>query len=211
MSKEENYPLLPFEVLESMEDFKVGNRHARNGDFYFPVTFQDHRCNIQTPTLYVMFGLSCHKNPGETIQKWSIHFSLKPITDEVVVFHKMLDAMDQFAQEYKLVEDAEYCSSIRLVEDKTKKSDLLRCKIPTTANGNKLIIDVIDENGKVWALPTIAQFQKLIKHHTKVRCIIEVNPVWYAGKKYGITYRIMKMQICPNHNNRSYGLKFRTA
>lgn len=209
MSQTENLPLLPFEVIESIEDFKVGDRHDRNNDCYFPVTYQERRCNIQTPTLYVMFGLSSHKNPGESIQKYSLHFSLKPIDQEVATFHKMLDCMDQFAAEYKLFDDAEYCSSVRLVEDKTKKSDLFRCKIPTTANGNKLIIDIIDANKKVWALPTIAEFKKLVKHHTKVKCIIEVNPIWYAGKKFGLTYRIMKMQLCPNHNNRSYKLKFR--
>lgn len=199
----------PFEVLEAMEELKVGGREARNNDFFFPVTFQGSRCRIQTPELLVMFGLTTHCNPDSgtnPIPKYSLHLSLKPVNEDIVIFREWLAKMDEFAMGYKLGNE-QYWSSVRPAQD-AKKSDLLRLKMPLTNNHKRLILDIIDTKGRIHTLPTIQTFKELVKHGCKVKCIIEVNPIWYAGKKYGISYRILKLAIVKDNYDEAYSVQF---
>ena len=207
--EEKSVAYFPFEILESMEDLKVGQRESRNNDFFFPVTYAGQRCRIQTPVLLVMFGLTSHNNPESEkapTPKYSLHLSLKAVNEEIKIFNTLLHKMDEFAKEYRLGNEI-YWSSLRPAMD-PKKSDLLRLKIPLTNNKKKLIIDVIDTKGRVHTLPTIQHFKELVKHGCKAKCIIEVNPIWYAGKKYGISYRILKIAIVKDTYDEAYSVQF---
>lgn len=191
-----DFPYYVHEIMENLEDFQVGERQARGQyDSFVPVTYKGKRCKIQTPVVVIMFGLSDYDIPGEPNKKVCLHISLKDTDKEVKDFADFLYLLDDFAKEYQLSDKHKYCSSIReYYKNPQLKSPVVRLKINITKNG-RLILDIIDSNGKILSLPTIEEFKALITHHTQAKVIFEVNPIWYAGNKYGISYRLLQILI----------------
>lgn len=192
-------PYLIHELLDNLEHFHLGERRIRGkSDSFIPITFQDKRCNFQTPPLMVMFGLNTYTTPGTNgVQKFSLHFSLKPADQEMEEFIQFCYIMDDFAKEYDLNDCDKYWSAIRENTKDLKKHPVLRVKINCSGE-SKLLLDMEGIKGDVIRLPTVEEFQKYVSHRSIVRAILEVNPLWYSGKKYGLSYRLLKLQVIEN-------------
>lgn len=187
-----SFPWFSHELIYSMDDFKLGERQSRGKDSFVPVTFRGRRCHIQTPVIRVMFGLSSHTIPNDKVPKYSLFLSLKPTDPECKEFGDLLECMDKFAAEYRLSAKDKYWSSIR---DKDKKHTFPVLRVKINSNTRGLIVDIIDDKNHTLSLPSEQDFKALIKHHTIVKSILEVNPVWYAAGKYGISYRLLKIMV----------------
>lgn len=193
--QKENFPYLVHEILDNFDDFQVGERqtHGQN-DSHLPVTYKGERCIIQTCEVRVMFGINDYLIPGNTEKQYSLHISLKETSKDVEELAQFLNNMDKIAQEYQINSNHTYVSCIRPYnKDPTQKSPVLRFKV--NRKNQKFIVDIIDIDGKMYSLPTLEQFRKLVPHESKVKVLFEVNPIWYANKKYGISYRLLQILV----------------
>lgn len=188
-------PYFVHEIFENMDDFHVGERQPRGQhDSFVPVTYKGKRCRIQSPTVTVMFGLTKYNTPGDPNTKYSLHISLKNLDKEVKEFADFMYLMDDFAKEFQINNTHRFWSSIRENNKNPKhKSPVLRLKI--NASQGRLLLDIEDTDGTKKSLPTEAEFDHLIKHHCTVKVIFEINPLWYAGNKFGISYRLLNILV----------------
>jgi len=205
------FAYLPLEILSNISELRFGKRVDRDPDYFFPVTYNGKTCHIETPKCLFMFGLEKYRNPGGKFDKYSINLSLREICREaenghnVTNFKYLLENIDLFAQQ-EIYEDPKfnYFSSVRPNLKDPKKPPVLRIKVPSDAK--RLKITIVREDGKEQYYPLVTEFEAIFKHRNEVKCIIEVNPIWYAGgnikdlhhlepKKFGISYKLIKIQL----------------
>lgn len=206
------YAYLPMDILSDIGELKFGKRVDRDTDYFFPVTYKGKTCHIETPKMLYMFKLEKYRNPGGKFDKYSINLSLREICREaenghnVTNFKYLLENLDLFAQQ-DIYEDPRfvYFSSLRPNHKDSKKPPVLRIKVPSDAK--RLKITIVREDGKEQYYPLASDFEAIFKHRNEVKCIIEINPIWYAGgkldvditkmkpKKFGISYKLIKIQL----------------
>lgn len=211
-SVEPKFAYLPMDILGNISELKFGKRVDREPDYFFPVTYHGKTCHIETPKCLFMFGLEKYRNPGGKFDKYSINLSLREICREaenghnVTNFKYLLENLDLFAQQ-EIYEDPKfvYFSSVRPNHKDPKKPPVLRIKVPSDAK--RLKITIVREDGKEQYYPLVSDFDAIFKHRNEVKCIIELNPIWYAGgkldidpskakpKKFGISYKLIKIQL----------------
>lgn len=190
---------LPMDILTNLDELKIGKRVDREKDYFFPVTFKGKVCHIETPKMLFMFDLKPYRTAGCKYDKYSIHLSLREICREapeghnVTNFKYMLENVDLFAMQDMLDEVNNYWSAIRPNYKNEKKPPTLTIKVPS--DNKRLRITIVSEDGKEIYYPTIDQFRALFKHRNEVKCIIEMNPIWYANKRFGISYKLIKIQL----------------
>jgi hypothetical protein len=202
------YAYTPLEILSDLDDFKLCQRVDRDKDYFFPITFKGKVCHIETPKCLFMFGLSSFRNPGGRFDKYCINLSLREICREapdghnVTNFKYCLENIDLFAC-CDIIDDPKFkwFSAILKNHASEKKPPVLRVKVPSDAQRLKI---TIVKDGKENYYPLVSEFNELFQHRSEVKCILEVNPVWYAytkdkeGKeiiKYGISYKLIKIQL----------------
>lgn len=183
------------ELLANVEDFQICESKVQVADDSFiHVNFRGKRCIIETPIAVAVFGIKSYHNPGSKVLKQSLQLSLGSNgSKEMEDFRKLLYKIDEWAKPNKFQEHDVYTSAIRSSKKHKKKPPALRIKIPSF--GNKTTLDLIDSCGKLIRNPSPSLLKRLIPHGTQVKCIIAVNPLWRANKKYGISYKLMKLKI----------------
>lgn len=206
---------LPLDILMNILDLKYGKRVDRGNDYFFPVTFKGKTLHIETPKVLFMFKLDKYRDKGSktAYDKYSINLSLREICREaenghnVTNFKYLLENLDLFAMQETFDDPKFKFSSAILPNFKDiNKPPVLRVKVPS--DGNRLKITIVKEDGKECYYPTANEFSDLFKHRNEVKCILEVNPIWYAGgytdpkdpsknkpKKFGISYKLVKIQL----------------
>ena len=204
-----NYAYLPMDILKSLDELKLCQRIDRDRDYFFPVTFRGRTCHVETPKCLFMFGLTSYRNPGGKFDKYCINLSLREICREaenghnVSNFKYLLENLDLFAQGDIFDDDKlKYSSPILKNYKSDKKPPVLRVKVPSDAKRLKI---TIVKDGKDVYYPLVSEFNELFQHRSEVRCILEINPIWYAvtkdkqtGKdiiKFGISYKLIKIQL----------------
>lgn len=199
-STSKKHAYFPHEILSNLEYLKFGPKIERESDYFYPVTFRGKTCHIQTPKCLYMFGLNKYRNPGGKFDKYSIHLSLREICREapnnnnVTNFRNLLENIDLFAQQDNFEDPKwKYWSALRPNHKSDRKPPTLRIKVPSDAK--RLKITIVKEDGKECYYPLASEFEEMFKHRNEVRCIIEVNPIWYAGSKFGISYKLIKIQL----------------
>lgn len=210
------YAYRPDELLEHMDDFTVGERRvefaAEEMDSFITVNYKGRRCLIETPIATAVFGIKGYKTPGSKTQKYSLHISLgHGNVGDMEDFRLLLHKLDDWASaQYKWATDLDdktghtYWSPIRKGGAKSKKPMSLRIKIPCYQQ--RCNIDLYSAKGKCFKNPSIDQVRSMLPHKTQVRCIMAVNPIWTAGKKYGISYKLLKVKVVEEARN----VEFRT-
>lgn len=203
-----NYAYTPMEVLSNLDELKLCPRVDRDKDYFFPITFKGKVCHIETPKCLFMFGLAPYRNPGGRFDKYCVNLSLREICREaqdghnVTNFKYCLENIDLFAS-CDIIDDPkfQYFSAILKNHASEKKPPVLRIKVPSDAQRLKI---TIVKDGKESYYPLVSEFNELFQHRSEVKCIIELNPVWYAYAKdkqgneiikYGISYKLIKIQL----------------
>lgn len=198
-SKEEITPYFVHELMDDIgSQIKVGERQFRNNneDSYLPVLYRGVRLYIQSYKMMMVYGLTPYIRKSDKQLKYCIHFSLKPTNNDIKLFATFFRNMDQWASTYRIHNNHTYWSAIKEGdrEDPDTKSDNIIFKVNTTHK--KLLMDLTDLDGNVHTLPTAEEFKKICPPKCWVQVIIETNPIWFAGKKFGISYRILKLKVC---------------
>jgi len=197
-SKRTKVAYLPKEIMGFMNDLKLNKTVLRGQDHYTTITYKDRVVQIETPKCLFMFGLEKYRNPEGKYDKYSIHLSLREICrdaeNNVREFRYLLENLDLFAMGDKFDEpNLKYWSPIRPNHKQERKPPVLRVKVPSDAS--RLKITMATEDGKVSYYPLVSEFEKIFHHRNEVKCILQINPVWYAGNKFGISYKLIKIQL----------------
>lgn len=148
---------------------------------------------LQTPVLTSTFQLQGYCYPGTTTKKYSLNVDLNQKLDGVKEFTELLCKIDSCAkgsvEDFK-EEDLTYLSPI-----KTPKSELypehLRCKM--VSNLEKFKFNAYLGNKSIST--SISNIESLIKRGTKMKLVLQLNPIWKVNKQFGVSYQIVGMEI----------------
>ncbi len=159
------------------------------------ILYKDQVPLIETPLMRVTFPLRCYDyNNGP--KKYALCVTLDPTTNGMDDLVEMVEGLDhmvdrQMKEEYKedLNKLTQYSSLRRSKND--RYYDYLRCKLVN--NTKRFKCDVFVDNSLV--SQDIDKVAELLVKGTKVRLLVQVNPLWKMDQKYGITYQIKAIKI----------------
>ena len=169
-----------------------------------PITERDNDCwsanilydgemlHLQSPPLLVTFDLNDYKYPGTSKVKFSITCTLDKTTPNVNEFVRLLEFIDTNAENSfpEKVKGLNYISSIK--KDKNGKFDpTIRFKL--VSNKNRFKCKIL-ENGNEVSDNINSVKSKLIKG-TKIRLIIQLNPIWKVKNNYGVSFQALAINI----------------
>ncbi len=185
------------ELLSEIEKLKTVNTVKEEDNYYHPCFVNGQSCNIILPPLNSVFGILEYKNPNCKQTKYSMHVALELDNQEKYELKVLLDYIDMFAyQQYRPDTNTkrkyEYYSPQRPNYKDASKPLSLRIKIPDFKQ--KLLCVIYNQKNEPIE-PTIENFKKYITHNTKVQCCVSVGNVWFAGDKYGISYKLNAIKI----------------
>jgi len=192
-----NQPYFPYEIAQNMDDFIIAPKVMQNErDYYYPLYFRGFKCKIQTPVMQLMFGIQKFKNPGSDVQKYSLHLSLRCSDTETKQFKTLLREIDNYAKINTNLPPDTYFSPIRHNYANPDLHPVLRVKIPSQED--VLMCDIYTEH-TVLNEPTYNEATEALKHKNYVRCILELSNIWVAGSKFGVSYKLVQIQIVPQN------------
>lgn len=199
------FPWYPKELIPEIPNItmSVRNRIPGRDAFTRKLQYRGSFIRIQTPPVKEMFSVKkySHKtDKGTDLENklhYSIHLSLKVETEEHQRFKECLEKLDEYAlSSYTGLPD-KYVSAIRFNHKNKNLPPVLRVKIPH--GDGKLLVDIFDDNNH-WTETTYEQLSRLIKHETKIECVIQVTGLWKAGESFGISYQAMQIRIIEGAN-----------
>ena len=191
-----NWPLFPKEITDHFNLFTIAPAiYTSNCSYYHPMLYDGMRLRIQTPILHVPFNIQTYRNPGSQIEKYSLHVSLQCLKPEQKDFKEFLQKVDTMVMSMVPLPPETYFSCIRYNYANPTLPPVMRIKIP--ADENVLLIDVFNE-GDTISGPTVEQLKGILAGECSVKCVIEMNPVWVAGGKFGISYKLIQLVIYQN-------------
>lgn len=199
-------PYFASEVLYDLENLKLGERQSRGKDYFYPITYKDKPLQIQTPCMLVLWELKPYRNPGSYLSKFSIYLSLSETELAMADLNSLIDGIDkEMSEKVHHMPNDFYIKSSKVNRIKPLHENFLRVKVPNIEN--TLLID-IETSDKIIEEPTVEEFKSLIKHRTKVYCILELGGLWFANHKYGVSYQLVKIQLVEASRKK---VKFRAA
>ncbi len=176
---------------------------------------------LQTPTMSAPFGLSTWDNDGKGPLKYSLDLSFKGMDRNagLQTFYNVLEAIDKKMIEDGLANAASWFKGKKVSKDvlealytplirhaKDKNGDITD-KYPPTFK-----VTVPNKDGK----PTCEVYDDkrelvdLLAMQTKgsrVTAIVQWMGLWFAGGKYGTTWKVLQMKVVPNATIRGYAFK----
>ncbi len=167
---------------------------------------------IQTPEQYGPFGVNSYTNEDTGITKYSLDLSFRDIEnreslqqlkkfqldlDQKVVDTAFDNSQTWFRKKYtnKEVLQALYTTPYKVPRDKetgeviTKYSPTLKVNLPFRDGEFKL--EAYDKNTDPIDLNTI------VTKGAKFTCLLQCGGVWLAGGKFGITWKVLQIQVTP--------------
>lgn len=176
---------------------------------------------LQTPQMNVPFGLSTWDNDGKGPLKYSLDLSFKGMDKSVGLqnFYNVLESLDK-----RLIEDglanaptwfkgkkvtkdvleALYTPLIRHAKDKNgevtdKYPPTFKVTVPNKEG--KITCEVYDDKRE------LVDLLSLQTKGSRVTAIIQCMGLWFAGGKFGSTWRVVQMKVAPNATIRGYAFK----
>ena len=171
---------------------------------------------VQTPYMPMPFGMSEYESPDSGVIKYSADFSFRNMDENKSVeqFYELLKNLDD-----KLVTSASencvpwfgksnydneeivralYSHQIRHSIDKetgeinNKYAPTFKLKIPNR-NG-RFLVEVYNNNNE----RTYDELQTLLKKNTKARALMMCSGIWFAGGKFGLSWKLLHLQVQPS-------------
>lgn len=198
------YPWLPKELLEiDLNKITMSKSHSvpgYKGSFTRKLHYEGSEIRIQTPCPTIcMFGVQNYNHPidqGTVLEKkphYSIHISLKTDNQEQSDFKQLCENLDKFAIMTFIGPAENYSSAIRYNNSNKSLPPVLRVKLPSTDDGEILVSVYEGENH--WRHIPYQQLRQLIKHGTRIQCILAITGIWKAGSKFGLSYKVLQIKI----------------
>jgi len=176
--------LYPSEI--SLNDLELGEKNDHvNGDFSRPIYHNGEALVIQLSNAIDLFGVLDYRNPNGQTQnaKFSTGICMSnsnPVTKHFVQLVENLEKMviDEFAQP-----EWEFVSTIK---SNRKGERHLRVKLPFKYN--TMQFEMYNNKQKVYM--DMQQLRMELVHGRSIDVILQLNPVWCSGKKFGISWKL---------------------
>jgi hypothetical protein len=211
------------------KEFDINNvsfsdvRMLDNGGKVVYVSYKNAPLILQTPQMVAPFGMSQWENEGKSNTKYTIDLSFKAMdkNPSMQAFYRSLETIDA-----KLVKDgfknqhtwfkgkkynseeiveALYTPLIRHAKD--RQTGEITDKYPPTFKltvpykDGKFTCEAFDDSRNPVDIATVET------KGSKVTAIIQCMGLWFAGGKFGSTWRIVQMKVVPNAMIRGYAFK----
>ena len=223
-----NQPKIYFPNEIDFDNFTILDKIVREqqiGSWSARILYNKQILKIQTPILLTAFDLTPHIYKNAKRAKYSLCLSLDKTIDGVLDLIGLVNEIDATAlrtfidnKDTPEIKEARFVKVIKY-SDTNKDTNstfppTIRCNLVNNVTHFKC---AITKNGVNVKDTTINHITNLLKKGTKVRAIIELNPVWFNGleyldkttnkklKSWGISWRIVALDIVkPN-------IQFRTT
>lgn len=194
-----NYsPLFPKELSADITKMTLGPvMHQSKTAYSYKLYYQGKKILIQTPIIKCMFGLQKYCYPNSTADKYSIHLGFGCSKDnedieEIKQFKNFLTLADDYVKTKINLPVENFHSALRYNYSDPNKAPVLRVKIPSKET--HLLFEIYDKEEELFE-PIYKEACEKIKHGTEVRCILELNTVWKANDKWGLSYKLLQVEI----------------
>ncbi len=176
---------------------------------------------LQTPTMSAPFGLSTWDNDGKGPLKYSLDLSFKGMDRNagLQTFYNVLEAIDK-----KMIEDGLANAATWFKGKKVSKDVLEALYTPLIRHAKDKNGDITDKYPPTFKVtvpnkdgkPTCEVYDDkrelvdLLAMQTKgsrVTAIVQWMGLWFAGGKYGTTWKVLQMKVVPNATIRGYAFK----
>mgnify|MGYP006116330009 CR=1 FL=1 len=212
---------LPSEV--NVADVKVGIlKSLSNGGKMAFLNHKEKQFVIQTPEMYGPFGMNSYTNDDTGITKYSLDLSFRNLEDRdsLQSLMKFLNDLDDlvvqtafdnsqlwFKKKYssKEVVEALYTSCVKYPKD--KETGEVIDKYPPTFKINlphrdgKFKLEAYDKKANVLDL------SKITTKGAKFVSLLQCGGVWVAGGKFGLTWRVVQIQVTPPSTISGFSIK----
>jgi hypothetical protein len=176
---------------------------------------------LQTPTMTAPFGLSTWDNDGKGPLKYSLDLSFKGMDRNagLQTFYNVLEAIDKRMIDDGLANAATWFKGKKVSKDvlealytplirhaKDKNGDITdkyppTFKVTVPNKEGKPTCEVYDEKRN------IVDLMSLQTKGSRVMAIVQWMGLWFAGGKYGTTWKVLQMKVVPNATIRGYAFK----
>lgn len=188
-------PIFPAEFDTAC--LRLGTRrlfHGRQDDWSMELFYNDLPLRIETPWMANVFGQSAYEQQnGRGTKAYSLSFALAD-DSEVADFHKFLFEFESWFQTQLQAMGIKkpFYSSIRPAKD-PKYAPTLRCKLKTKFGRFDCKL-YIGEEEKKWAIASGTEPEVEVNHGDRCRAIIQLQPIWCAGGRVGISWKAVSIQ-----------------
>lgn len=211
------------------KEFDINNvsfsdvRTLDNGGKAVYVSYNKAPLILQTPQMVAPFGMSKWDNEGKSNPKYTIDLSFKAMdkNPNMKAFYSALEALDKRLVEdgfknqqtwfkgkkynSKEIVEALYTPLIRHAKDRATGE--ITDKYPPTFKlavpfkDGKFTCEAFDDARNQIDIATVET------KGSKITAIIQCMGLWFAGGKFGSTWRIIQMKVVPNATIRGYAFK----
>lgn len=213
---------LPKDVNVS-QDLKIGDmKTLSNGGKMAGIYKNEKSFVVQTPEMYLPFGMSSWPNEETGITKYWLDLSFRNMEDretlqDLMKFLKDLDSLviEQafknsqawFKKKYssKEVLEALYNYCVKYAKD--KETGEIIDKYPPTfkvnlpQRDNQFKVEAYDKNANQ------VDLHQIQTKGAKVVCLLQCGGVWIAGGKFGVTWKVIQLQITPPSTISGFSIK----
>lgn len=154
---------------------------------------------IQTPETRLVFDLNPYRYPNSDKEYYSLHLELDETKSEGSKLIKLLNEIDKNAKntatEDLEADECKFYSSVKRSSNPIHKPHL-RCKL--VSNKTRFKFTAFEDDIKID--PTIETMMLKLKRFVKVKCIIQLNPIWKVNNKCGVSYQVKHLKIINEHD-----------
>jgi hypothetical protein len=199
------------ELLDTLHLLKLKPKVRKGSSFWYPVCLLNQKCRFQTPICSVDLGILKYKYEDSPNQKqYSINLTIDNRNQTNYNFKCLLELIDTFGvkshnllfptkegvkffSKQEVLEEPcwRYFSAIRPNYNDSSQPLSVRVKIPCSKNLLNIQLSYEDQIIE----PTLENLEKYIMTGCKVKCILEVNPLWYNKMLCGISYKLIALKI----------------
>jgi len=184
--------MFPEEI--NSDNFTIFNSISRGPNSWTSdILYNDKKLVIQTPVLPLTFDLNKYSYPNNNKTKYSITVSLYKHITGVEILQEVVEGIDKCIQDTindEIKKGVTYHNSVHKPID-AKYPHSLRLKM--VSNKTRFKCDIL-LNGKIVS-DKIEDVKKLLVKGVKAKYQIQLNPIWKAGEKYGVSYQVLAMDI----------------
>lgn len=201
-------------------------RPMENGSKIKYVSYNKNTLIFQTPECYLPYGITNFNNAGqggndENSNKYTMDISFKDMNERPSLkkFFEVLKSMDELivseafknqkdwlkkSHPSKEVVEALYVPMIRYAKDKDSGEitdaypPTFKMKIPY--NNDKFLVDFFDYDEESIKGADIVNPEKMNTKGARAISLVKCTGLWFAGGKFGSTWRAIQVQIAPKLN-----------
>ncbi|KAG7674766.1 hypothetical protein KSW81_006186 [Nannochloris sp. 'desiccata'] len=189
-------------------NFDAAGRYPKGGKFvsvsYGP---EKQRVYMQTINLSCPFGLSTYVDPKTGQKSYSIDVAFKDLGDpHTKGFHDTMLALnhvtlnkavelskDWFGKEVPMEMIREFYRPLIRQPKDPRYSPTMKIKIPVDKSGVPTA-EIYNEAKERVSIDSIAK-------GSSITCIIELSPVWFVNKTFGLTWKLVQAAVTPGPQN----------